>query len=149
MWRPEHKEIPAAAKNCPVLKSLHGCCEEPTHRYLGKADDLWEEMSTSTADITVVWGQASTERYAEITSGRTISQQGLATTCKDRLYKVRSRKQEEGFGLAHEPVRAMKGSNAPRGDAKSPRCRREQQRAKGLWALGGPQRHPDTEPDHV
>ncbi|MDA2929712.1 hypothetical protein MYX84_07165, partial [Acidobacteria bacterium AH-259-O06] len=113
MWRPEHKEIPATAKDCPVLKSLHGCCEEPTRRYLGKADDLWEETSTSTADITVVWGQASTERYAEITSGRTISQQGLATTCKDRPYKVRSRKQEEGSGLTHGLVGAKKVGQRP------------------------------------
>jgi hypothetical protein len=41
-------------------------------------------------------------------SGKAIFQQGLATTCKDLLSKSEIEGQEE-FGLAHEPVRAMKG----------------------------------------
>jgi hypothetical protein len=51
--------------------------------------------------------QASRDRHAEITSGTTLFQQGLAATCKDPLYKA-SRKQCEEDGGAHEPVGAMK-----------------------------------------
>jgi len=46
-------------------------------------------------------------KVAEIMSGRAISQQGLVTTCKDPTYKGKPRRWE-GFGLAHESVRAMK-----------------------------------------
>jgi hypothetical protein len=55
-----------------------------------------------------VEGQASEERIAEITSGRTGSQQGLAATCKDRRTKCGYTNSEEGTGFAHELVRAMK-----------------------------------------
>jgi hypothetical protein len=51
--------------------------------------------------------QASRDRHAEITSGTTIVQQRLATTCKDARYKA-SRKQREEDGGAHEPVGARK-----------------------------------------
>jgi hypothetical protein len=46
-------------------------------------------------------------RVAEIMSGRAISQQGLATTCKDPETEGNHRLWE-GFGLAHGSVRAMK-----------------------------------------
>ena len=49
----------------------------------GKAGVLWEETGESTRGDAGVWGQASKERHAEITSGRTSIQQGLVTTCKD------------------------------------------------------------------
>jgi hypothetical protein len=50
---------------------------------MGKADVLGEEMGRSTPGTTEVRDQAPGERLAEITSGRSISQQGLAATCKD------------------------------------------------------------------
>ena len=52
--------------------------------------------------------QATEERIAEITSGRTGSQQGLAATCKDRRTKCGYTSAEEGTGLAHELVEATK-----------------------------------------
>ena len=52
-------------------------------------------------------GPSTYARIAEITSGRTIFQQGLATTCKDLLISV-SFIQQEGFGLSHESIGAMK-----------------------------------------
>ena len=52
-------------------------------------------------------GPSTYARIAEIMSGRAVSQQGLATTCKDPAYKGRPRRWE-GYGLAHESVRAMK-----------------------------------------
>jgi len=76
-------------------------------RYWGKADVLWEETGKSTIETAGVGGQASSERLAEITPGRAITQQGLVATCKDLLYRVQL-KHQEGFGLAHESVRAMK-----------------------------------------
>jgi len=51
---------------------------------LGKADDVGEETGKSTLRPAGIWTQASWERLAEITSGTTIFQQGLAATCKDR-----------------------------------------------------------------
>jgi len=52
-------------------------------------------------------GPGTYTRIAEITPGRVISQLGLTTTCKD-LLRQGNRSRQEGFGLAHEPVRAKK-----------------------------------------
>jgi len=51
----------------------------------GKAGVLWEETGKGTGGDAGVWGQASKERPAEITSGRATIQQGLAATCKDSM----------------------------------------------------------------
>jgi hypothetical protein len=51
---------------------------------LGKADDVGEVTGRRTLQPDGIMAQASWERLAEITSGRTSSQQGLAATCKDR-----------------------------------------------------------------
>jgi len=45
---------------------------------------------------------------AEITSGRSYFQQGLATTCKDHPYRCNTEVGMEDLGLAHELVVAMK-----------------------------------------
>ena len=76
--------MPAAARYSAVLKSLHGELRErrPGHS-VGKAEVLWEETGRSTRGDAEVGGQASKERFTEITSGRATIQQGLATTCKD------------------------------------------------------------------
>ena len=55
-----------------------------------KADVSWEETGKSTRRTTGVWVQASGERFAEITLGRTNPQQGLVTTCKDSLIKSKT-----------------------------------------------------------
>ncbi len=52
-------------------------------------------------------GPSAYVRIAGIMSGRGITQQGLATTCKDPAHKGRPRR-GEGDGLAHEPVGARK-----------------------------------------
>ncbi len=49
-------------------------------------------------------GPGAYTRTAETTSGRAISQQGLATTCKDSPTKATTVGGVEGFGLAHELV---------------------------------------------
>ncbi|MHC4073027.1 MAG: hypothetical protein ACYTGS_13500 [Planctomycetota bacterium] len=57
---------------------------EPTRPWSsGKADDSREETGTCTTDATGIGAQASRDRLAEITSGTSTFQQGLAPTCKD------------------------------------------------------------------
>ena len=77
--------------------------EEPTCDSAGKADVVGEETGMSTSQTAVIGARASKERHAEITSGRAISQQGLATTCKDLPTKG-NRRRWEGFGLSHEVI---------------------------------------------
>jgi len=84
---------------------LREFCAKPTRRLSGKADDLWEETSMRTIDSTVIGGQTSKERFVEITSGRTITQQGLTATCKDPPHKAHCVEAGgEGDGLAHESI---------------------------------------------
>ena len=55
--------------------------------HLTKADVSWEETGKSTRRTTGVWVQATRERFAEITLGKTYFQQGCAATCMDLRYK--------------------------------------------------------------
>jgi len=55
-----------------------------------KADVPWEETGESTVGATAEQEHSSRESNAEITSGKTIYQQGLTATCKDCRYKARS-----------------------------------------------------------
>ena len=71
---------------------------------VGKADVLGEETSVCTPGTAGVRVQAPGERSAEITSGRSFSQQGLTATCEDRRFKRETARPSEGLGLAHEPV---------------------------------------------
>ena len=74
-----------------MRKSLYGyfvmCRVGPD---VTKADVSWEETGICTRRTTGVWVQASGERFVEITLGRTNSQQGLVTTCKDSLIKSKT-----------------------------------------------------------
>ena len=92
----------------PVQKSLYGsyvvCRAVPD---TAKADVLWEGTGMCTRGTAGVEVQASEERFAEITLGRSTSQQGLATTCTDPLTEG-DRGRWEGRGPAPEPVGAVK-----------------------------------------
>jgi hypothetical protein len=73
------------SKHLPLRSLSADRCGKPTHwRDLGKADDVGEETGKSTLRPAGIKAQASWERLAEITSGKTTFQQGLAATCKDR-----------------------------------------------------------------
>jgi len=61
----------------------------------GKANALGEETGASTLGATGVGVQTRTDRSAEIASGRTVAQQGLAATCKDPSHEA---KPEAGGG---------------------------------------------------
>jgi hypothetical protein len=55
----------------------------------------------------VVRDQASEERFAEITSGRSRWQQGLEATCGDFLHEAKAEGKKNQTGLANESVGAM------------------------------------------
>jgi hypothetical protein len=75
---------------------------------VGKAVVLWEETGTCTTRAAGVGVQARRERFAELTSGRTNSQPGLAATGEDPLTEGQPREVGGGVGLAHEPVVATR-----------------------------------------
>ncbi len=103
MWEPEHDGMTAAAKDLSSLKLHYGEYLACRTRYpWGEADALREETSKCTEGALRGKGPSTHTRIAEITPGRAISQQGLATTCKDPPGVTRKR--GEGLGLTHEPV---------------------------------------------
>jgi len=55
----------------------------------------------------VVRDQASEERFAEITSGRSRWQQGPVATCEDFLHEAQAEGKKSQTGLANESVGAM------------------------------------------
>ena len=55
----------------------------------------------------VVRDQASEERFAEITSGRSRWQQGLVATCEDFLHEAEAEGRKSHMGLTNESVGAM------------------------------------------
>jgi hypothetical protein len=64
----------------------------------GKADEAEEEPGKCTQQTAGVWAQASEERFAEITSGRTRWQQGLVGTCTDSSNEAENRRRGESHG---------------------------------------------------
>ena len=74
---------------------------------MSETEVLREETGRGTEGTLRGKGPCTYTGIAEIMSGRAVSQQGLATTCKDPTYKGRPRRWE-GYGLAHESIRAMK-----------------------------------------
>ena len=102
---PEHKGMTAIPKEGPVLKSLHWVrCGSRPDPNAGKAVGSWEETGKCTTRTAGIGVQARGERHAEITSGRSHSQQGLTATCKDLPNEASSHREQEGLGLAREPV---------------------------------------------
>ena len=79
----------AASKSSPLLEvALAGIilvCR--TSQIQREADVLREETGKSTEETPRGKGPSTHARIAEITSGKAISQQQLATTCKDPLYR--------------------------------------------------------------
>jgi hypothetical protein len=104
---PEHEGMTAASKRAPYCNRCTGFVKRRPGPNEGQVDVVEEETGRGTPRAAGVGVQARTERCAEITSGRSFSQQGLTATCTDRVLRVRPR-HKEGEGLAHEPVGAMK-----------------------------------------
>ncbi len=81
---PEHQRMTVASKSAPRLKlhcREHAMCETRSTRC--EAGASWEETGECTRRTSRGMGPSTCTRNSEITSGRAISQQGLATTCKD------------------------------------------------------------------
>ena len=94
----------AAPKNGSLPKLLCRDNLACRTRFLwGEADVSWEEVGKCTSWARRGMGPSAYARIVEIMSGRAISQQGLATTCKDPPTNGKPRRRE-GHGLAHEPV---------------------------------------------
>jgi hypothetical protein len=76
---------PKTAKVCPALKLLCGSSWiADSFSLLGEGRcPMGRNRQKSTMGATAEQGHSSRESYAEITSGKTTCQQGLATTCKD------------------------------------------------------------------
>jgi hypothetical protein len=82
--RPEHKGIPATSKISPRKVVFVGRSGKPTLLYSwGRPMTRRKKQAHALRGTAVVWGQASEERFSEITSGTSCRQQGLMTTCKD------------------------------------------------------------------
>ncbi len=75
-WLQPRKRVHTEVAVWDVAGSRPGC-------NVGKAVVLWEETGKCTTGTAGVRAQAPGEGFAEITSGRAISQQGLAATCED------------------------------------------------------------------
>ena len=105
----EHKGIPAALEKRARVKS----CSRGSR---GKADPLYsggrpmtrrKKQACALRETAVARGQASGERFSEITSGTSRRQQGLMTTCEDSLNEaVWPKERRAGRGWTHESVEA-------------------------------------------
>jgi len=104
---PEHEEMTAASRRAPYCNRCTGFATRRPGPNEGKADGVEEETGRCTPRAAGVGVQARRERCAERTSGRSSSQQGLTATCIDLVFRIPPR-HEEGGGLAHESVRAIR-----------------------------------------
>ena len=75
-WRPEGVNEYCSPENFLLLKLLQGCCATPTCTVAGKADVCWEETTTCTNAGAGIGVLASTNRFAEITTGKSYGQLG-------------------------------------------------------------------------
>jgi hypothetical protein len=96
-------------KGSPVEESLGGeVVGKPIQSRFGEGRCfLGKKRVRAPGKPTVVRDQTPRERTVEITPGKSKTQQGLATTCKDPSNKG-DRRRRESLGMAHEPVGAMK-----------------------------------------
>lgn len=72
-------------KDIPTEVAVGAVAKRRPSALLGKANALGEETGMCTLEAAGVGDQTCCERSAEITSGRSDSQLGLAATSKDRL----------------------------------------------------------------
>src|SRR5262249_55429287 len=103
--RPEQQGMTTAPKYSPYRRRCTDFVPGRRCPNGGKADVPREVTSVSTSGTAGVGVQASGERSAEITSGRSRPQLGLTATGKDPPYNTRRRWEEAG--LAREPVVAV------------------------------------------
>jgi len=120
IWRPEAKRMTAAPKlgTCREVAG-QGDAERRPVPHVGKADVLWEVTGMCTTRAAGVGVQASRERFAEITSGRSLRPAAGGPSCKD-WRASHQHSAPEAQGLAHQAVVVVMEPS--------------RLRAKGLWA---------------
>src|SRR5262249_34580963 len=96
----------AASRRAPYGNRCTGFATRRPGPNEGQVEVVEEATGRCTPRAAGVGVQARREGCAEITSGRSSSQQRLTATCIDLVFRVAPR-HEEGGGLAHESVRAM------------------------------------------
>ena len=85
---------------------------------MGKAEVAREETGRSTSRAAGVQVQASREGLVEVTSGRAISQQGLAATCEDPPTEAEAEGGGRDLVWRMSPVERRRRGNALRGGAR-------------------------------
>jgi hypothetical protein len=110
----------ATSKTCPLGSRGAVTRGKPTRCFSGKAEVLWEETGKCTTGTAGAGVQAPGERLAEITSGRTIFQQGLVATCKDPPEEAKARAGGRDLVWRMSPYERRRGGNSLRGGT---RCR--------------------------
>ena len=104
---PEHQRMTAASSRPPLWKLLcRDCLACRTSRNLREAEVFREATGQCTERTRRGKGPGASVQIAEITSGRSSSQQGLTTTCKDRPHKAYKLRWQEERGSAHESALA-------------------------------------------
>src|SRR4030095_6791794 len=78
---------------------------KPTHFLCWERPMPWRKKQVNALrEPGVLRGQASEERFAEITSGRSHWQQRLVATCEDSSIEANAEVRESQMGLAHESI---------------------------------------------
>jgi hypothetical protein len=118
VWETEDQRMTAAPKYGSLLK-LHcsGSFVRRTFFPWREADVLGEEMGTGTRGARRGMGPVAYTRIAEIMSGRSHFQQGLAATCEDSPYKEHE-VGERGWDWRMSPYERRWKGNAFRQDAR-------------------------------
>ena len=137
---PEREGMTAAPKcGLPTEVTVGAVAVHRPDPHSGKVVVPGEETGRCTPGAAGVEVQARRERSAETTSGRTISQQGLATTCKDPRAEAKAEGRGRVLVRRMSPYERGRRGNALRGGARRlPEADNTGLRAKGLSALGGP-----------
>ena len=123
----------------PVLKSLHGTnAKRRPVQNVGKAEVLWEETGKCTTRAAGVGVQARRKGFAEITSGRSHSQQGLTATCKDLPYKEIEVSRRDWDWRISPKERRGKGNSFLDGGKRHPRGGNTPEGQRGFGHLAVP-----------
>ena len=109
----------ATPKSLPCIEAaLQGSPRSRTRHNEGETDALWEVTGTCTRGEGRGTGPSTYTRMVEITSGRTVCQQGLAATCKDSPVKAKAVVGERHSVLRMSQYERRRPSNAGRGGAR-------------------------------
>jgi hypothetical protein len=90
VWEPEHKRMTAASSLVPAQKSRRGGIPRAEPLLVGRRPMLSRLRTRALGEARRGMGPSAHTQTAEITSGSTIYQQGLAATCEDQAEERRA-----------------------------------------------------------